>query len=160
MAPKSHGWPRNPTVTGPGVVGSCGRTDLQPYSSPGNPSIIMTASKGGAVQNSGVWPTIGWGPSLFQVWTPGSPNLTIRNGNTAVIFGNGFSVNGGNWVWLYNPSTGASRQFSAGADSFSGNDYRFITFNLGYYLQPGAYTMYVANGYSYYLGSANVQITY
>ena len=76
-----------------------------------------------------------------------------------VIFGNGFSVNGGNWVFLYNQSTGASRQFSAGADSFSGNDYRFIIFNLGYYLQPGAYTMYVCNGLSYYLASANVQIT-
>ena len=158
---------KNGTVddVGAAVVGSCAYTDLQPYSYTGFQSVALTGVKIQPNYPYGSMSTqasasVNIGESALAQNAISFPyvgqNMFTRNGGTAAISGNGFSVNGGNVVYISGPG-GYYAYFWAGQPGFQDKSYRniWLTFPA---LAPGGYYLYVWNGLAPYW-SAPLSVT-
>jgi hypothetical protein len=135
-------------LTGGVASASCAYTNTVPFYSSGQQDItIIGASIGGTEQIAYARITVGDRPIVNAVTNHNYSN-TIRAGDTIIVFGNGFSLSGGNYlqftrdgysdVWFYD-----------GDGSYFWDQSNFqINASLDARLAPGVWYLKVFNGYS------------
>lgn len=127
---------------------SCAYTNTGAFYSSGLQTVTITgASAGGTPQTASATVTIGGGP-IVNATTNQNYSYDIGSNDTIIIWGNGFSLSGGNTVQL-------TRDGYADVWLYDGNGYYFwdqSTFQIHASLNgraaPGLWTLYVRNGYS------------
>jgi hypothetical protein len=123
------------------LTGSCAQTDIQAFSSTGNPTITVSgfsdASCTGSSQSASAMVTIGAAPIVNEVYA----QPTVLS-----IYGQGFSNEGHNQVKLTR-SGYADVLISEGGSYSQYDNYNFINVQVPDGTLPGQWTLYVCNGH-------------
>jgi hypothetical protein len=127
---------------------SCAYTNTGPFSATGSQSVVITGtSVGGTQETASAVVTIGVAPIVNAV-TNQNYSYTIGSNDTMIVFGNGFSLSGGNTlqltrsgypdVWFYDGD---------GYDFWDQSNFQ-INAALNGRAAPGVWNLYVRNNYS------------
>ncbi|MCX6618374.1 MAG: Ig domain-containing protein [Acidobacteria bacterium] len=130
------------------MTGSCSHTDATAFSTTGTRTITLTGLNGPQSATASASFTVYSSP-LVNAATNGAYESTVHTNDWIIVWGNGFSVTGGNSLQFtrpgYNDVWMAEGQTSYG---FWDQSYRQINAELGGRLAAGTWTLYVWNGYS------------
>ena len=129
--------------------GSCAYTVAGAFHTTGSQTVTMTAHNGSASSTSKTATvTIGAGPVITAI-TNSSYGSYITSSDTIIVWGEGFSVHGGNTVQLHNNTTNSDYwQYETDGRYFWDNSYTQINAALGGVPPAGSYTVYARNSFS------------
>jgi hypothetical protein len=127
---------------------SCAYTNTSPFYTTGSQTVTITGtSAGGTQQTASATVTIGSGPIVNAV-TNQNYSYTIGSNDTMIVWGNGFSLSGGNTLQL-------TRSGYPDVWFYEGDGYYFwdqsnfqVNASLNGRAAPGVWNLYVRNNYS------------
>ncbi len=130
------------------LVGSCGYTDASAFFSTGTQTLTLTGYNiSGAPQSASQTVTIGLGPIVNAV-TDENYASTITADGYVIVWGNGFSLNGGNTIQLTRPGYPDVWLYAGDGHYFWDQSHFQINAKLDGRAAPGQWTLYVRNSYS------------
>jgi len=131
-----------------GLAGSCAYTDTPPFYTTGPQTLTLTGTNGvGGSQNAYATVTIGSAPIVNAV-TDWSYAPTIHANSGIIVWGNGFSLTGGNTIQLTRPGYSDVWLYNGDGHYFWDKSHSQINAALDGRAAPGEWTVYVRNGYS------------
>ncbi|HSB13571.1 MAG TPA: hypothetical protein VLE22_03880 [Bryobacteraceae bacterium] len=130
------------------VAGSCAYTDASAFSSTGSQTVTLTGyNVWGSPQNASASVTIGLGP-IVNAATDQNYTYTINAYDTIIVWGNGFSLTGGNTIQLTRAGYPDVWMYNGDGHYFWDHSHFQINASLDGRAATGQWTLYVRNGYS------------